>query len=872
MLYPTISDYISSICTPEDFDQLTDLEPVLDSNNHPILSSGNFAVVFKMRNKKTGKLHALKCFLKDQPNRCESYRLIADELEFVSSTFLTPIRFLEKEIFVDSAATTETEFPVLLMDWIEGVPLDRYVREHISDSNALALLAYQFSRMSAWLLSQPFAHGDMKPDNILVTPEGNLVLVDYDGMYVPKMAGQKARETGTPDFRHPSRTPDSTFDEHIDDFAVASILLSLRALAFNPSWFSSYGANDRLLLSDADYRDPGHSAFLRNEFPSGDPELDKCFALFLLALSRGDLSHVSFRLLNLDRPERIPVEELLSTKVTAEDRKAGVSDEFGVLYSPDGKRLLEWTKGYITNYTVKSGCKVICDDAFSGCDSLRSISLPNSLTSIGINPFRGLFLRISCSSPHFSVGDDGALYDKNKTTLIYVPSGVTSFSLPDSVTSIGNHAFLDCSSLHSISLPDSVTSIGDYAFSYCSSLKSISLPDSLTSIGDYAFWDCSSLQSISLPNSLSSIGINPFRGLSLRISCSSPHFSVDGVGALYDKNKTTLIYVPSDVTSFSVPASVTSIGDSAFSYCESLQSISLPDTLSSIGDSAFMYCSSLQSISLPDTLSSIGNSAFGGCSSLQSISLPDSLTSIGNAAFSSCKSLQSISLPNSLTLIGDAFIGCESLQYISLPNSLTSIGNHAFYNCKSLQSISLPDSVTSIGNYAFYYCESLQSISLPDSLTSINGNPFIGCSLRISCSSPHFSVGDDGALYDKNKTTLIYVPSDVTSFSVPASVTSIGDYAFSSCSSLKSIFLPDSLTSIGDSAFYMCQSLQSISLPDTLSSIGDSAFSSCYSLKSISLPDSLTSIGDSAFYECDSLPQEIEDRIRLLNSRAFDWL
>ena len=510
MLYPTISDYISSICTPEDFDQLTDLEPVLDSNNHPILSSGNFAVVFKMRNKKTGKLHALKCFLKDQPNRCESYRLIADELEFVSSTFLTPIRFLEKEIFVDSAATTETEFPVLLMDWIEGVPLDRYVREHISDSNALALLAYQFSRMSAWLLSQPFAHGDMKPDNILVTPEGNLVLVDYDGMYVPKMAGQKARETGTPDFRHPSRTPDSTFDEHIDDFAVASILLSLRALALNPSWFSSYGANDRLLLSDADYRDPGHSAFLRNEFPSGDPELDKCFALFLLALSRGDLSHVSFRLLNLDRPERIPVEELLSTKVTAEDRKAGVSDEFGVLYSPDGKRLLEWTKGYITNYTVKSGCKVICDDAFSGCDSLRSISLPNSLTSIGINPFRGLFLRISCSSPHFSVGDDGALYDKNKTTLIYVPSDVTSFSVPASVTSIGDYAFSSCSSLKSIFLPDSLTSIGDSAFYMCQSLQSISLPDTLSSIGDSAFSSCYSLKSISLPDSLTSIGDSAF--------------------------------------------------------------------------------------------------------------------------------------------------------------------------------------------------------------------------------------------------------------------------------------------------------------------------------------------------------------------------
>lgn len=254
MNYPLISEYIEAIKSAEEnFDKLKSLRPVLDESGEPVFSSGNFAVVFKMKDLQTSKLHAIKCFLKEQEGRAEAYRMIAEELEYVSSTFLTPIKYLDKELFVDTNASDETEFSVLLMDWVEGMTLDKYIRQHIDDQYELSLLAYQFSRLAMRLMPQPFAHGDLKPDNILVKDDGTLVLVDYDGMYVPAMRGQKARELGSPDFSHPSRTEDD-FDEHIDDFSLASILLSLKAIALQPSLLEEYGASDRLLFSEKDYR------------------------------------------------------------------------------------------------------------------------------------------------------------------------------------------------------------------------------------------------------------------------------------------------------------------------------------------------------------------------------------------------------------------------------------------------------------------------------------------------------------------------------------------------------------------------------------------------------------------------------------------
>ena len=292
-------------------------------------------------------------------------------------------------------------------------------------------------------------------------------------MYVPAMEGTAARELGSPDFRHPLRTAER-FNEHIDDFPLAVILLSLKALSLSPSLWNTYGASDRLLFSAADYRDLSSCALLQ-AFPPlfTDSELTRLYALFLLAHSEEGLSNVSFRLLNLKYPELVE-EEVLSTKVTYEDRAEGVRDEYGVIYSKDGKRLLEGNK-ILTEYTVRKGTRVICDYAFWRCSSLRSLTLPSSLQSIG----------------------DGAYW---------CCSSLRSLTLPSSLQSIGDSAFCDCTSLTSLTLPSSLQSIGDSAFCDCSSLTSLTLPSSLQSIGDCAFRDCNSLTSLTLPSSLQSIG------------------------------------------------------------------------------------------------------------------------------------------------------------------------------------------------------------------------------------------------------------------------------------------------------------------------------------------------------------------------------
>ena len=252
MQYPLISEYVRAIQdASNNLDKLAHLVPVLDDHGEPYRSSGAFAVVFKMKDEQTGQCYALKCFTEEQEGRAEAYRQIADEFEFVDSSYITSVKYLDKEIFVDSSCE-EDEFPVLLMDWIDGETMENYIVENYQDNYAMAMLCYRFCKMAAWLRSQPFAHGDIKPDNIMVRPDGNQTLVDYDGMFVPAMKGQKSPTIGTKDFSHPLRTVDD-FDETIDDFALASIALSLKAISLKPSLLDEYGAADRLLFSVNDY-------------------------------------------------------------------------------------------------------------------------------------------------------------------------------------------------------------------------------------------------------------------------------------------------------------------------------------------------------------------------------------------------------------------------------------------------------------------------------------------------------------------------------------------------------------------------------------------------------------------------------------------
>ena len=480
MQYPLISQYVKAIQDAGDnLDKLSHLTPVLDDHGEPYRSSGAFAVVFKMQDKRTGKYYALKCFTEEQEGRADAYRQIADELDMVDSPYITSVKYMEKELFVDSQCE-EDEFPVLLMDWVDGETMEAYIAANYRNQSAMSMLSYRFGKMAAWLRTQSFSHGDIKPDNIIVRPDGSLTLVDYDGMFVPSMKGSQSPTIGTRDFSHPLRTVDD-FDETIDDFSLASIALSLKAISMKSTLLDIYGASDRLLFSENDYRNPSNSKVISAlQELMCDKDFCTLYSLFMLALARKELSACSFRLFIGEKPNITPVmNEDLSTETTEEELKEAFVDEWGVKYSKDGRKLLKAPEELSGAYSVKEGTRIICDWAFFFCSSLSEIVIPSSVTSIGDSAFYG------CSS-------------------------LSEIVIPSSVTSIGKGAFVRCDSLSEIVIPSSVTSIGDSTFSYCHSLSEIVIPSSVTSIGDSAFSFCSSLSEIVIPSSVTSIGDSAF--------------------------------------------------------------------------------------------------------------------------------------------------------------------------------------------------------------------------------------------------------------------------------------------------------------------------------------------------------------------------
>ena len=737
MNYPLLSDYIEAIKAAEDnFEQLKNLRPVLGTDGEPVFSSGNFAVVFKMKDEQTGKLHAVKCFLREQEGRAEAYRQIAEELEYVSSTFLTPIKYLDKELFVDTNASDDTEFPVLLMDWVEGKTLDKYIRKHLDDQYELSLLAYQFSRLAMWLMPQPFAHGDLKPDNILVKNDGTLVLVDYDGMYVPAMKGQKARELGSPDFRHPSRT-ETDFNEHIDDFSLASILLSLKAISLQPSLLEEYGASDRLMFSEKDYRNLSESKVMDGLKPlMQDAELATLYSLFILSSAQNNLSQASFRLLNLSRPQPCSNEENgketssantwvgeyvdlgLSIKWATCNIGANKPEEFGDYfkwgyYVPQNKPSLDKSKksnlSYYSKYNVSDRLKVLNPE-----DDTATVLLGDTWRMPTIEEFK-------------------ELKEKCVWKECYL-NGVKGCR----VTGInGNSIFLPFAGCYDVGFPfkaeeGTYWSSTAYTDNYLTSDNSWLITfKSEHPIINYYFRSCATpIRPVILADEI----------LSTKVTDEDfANAWTDEFGVKYSADRKRLLKVPHEIKDnskrlpsilyeYSIKEGTEIICDSAFERCAGLTKIHIPSGVTYIGRYAFWCCQGIESLVLPDSVTVIEQGAFYECIRLKTLDLSNNIKTIGHNAFEACTSLESITIPDGVTELGNyVFQNCYKLHLVTLPVGIKNIGDASFAACYNLDEIMIPRGVVNIGANAFLQCGRLKKIWFSENLALIDPSAFIGC-------------------------------------------------------------------------------------------------------------------------------------------------
>ena len=586
-----------------------------------------------------------------------------------------------------------------------------------------------------------------------------------------------------------------------------------------------------------------------------------------------------------------------------------------ILYTGSDKEIIlpENCKG--ENYTIG-------EKAFSNCTELKAITIPGTVTDINVLAFYCCTalesIIVETGNPRYDSRENcNAIIETATNTIVL---GCKNTTIPNSITSIGDWAFLYCEGLESITIPESVTSIGHYAFKDCSSLTEIEIPNSITNLGLCVFSGCSNLSSVKLPATISSIPGHAFK------NCA--------------------------ITSITIPEGVTKIEQSAFQGCSKLETVELPSTLSVIESYAFSGCSSLKEITIPNSVNTIQDYAFGGCSSLTEITIPDGIESIAEATFQNCRGLTEITIPEGVTTIGrNAFEGCSKLETVELPSTLTGIEAHVFSGCSSLKEITIPNSVNtilssafkgcsslteitipegvSIIDYqAFYGCSNLRTVVLPSTIKSIGSEAFIGCNALATVTSNAVEAPileqepfetsrnkelnyPDGSNYIKwgiyfanfeyehnescewcfdkegnayvtgrddlynfpyRKIKRLYVEGDFTTIAnglndafreyleevyLPQSLTSIGEQAFMNCTNLKTINIPDGVVSIGSNAFNSC-SIRNIILPEGLKTIGDYAFSGV-PLEFVLIPTTLESMGNYAFSSYFFYDQETDE-------------
>ena len=438
--------------------------------------------------------------------------------------------------------------------------------------------------------------------------------------------------------------------------------------------------------------------------------------------------------------------------------------------------------------------------------------------------------------------------------------GIVSVTIPESVTSIGHAAFWQCSGL-----TDIVTEIGDDAFSECTNLTNVTLPDGLTFIGEGVFVKCTKLSEINIPKKITAINDATFSGcVSLRNMVIPDNIQSIGVRAFEYCSHLT-ITIPETVTSIgsqafrnnvdlTIAMSGNLLDNALFSDCENLR-ITLSDGSTFIKESALINCSGLIEIHIPNSVSSIGANAFFFCTNLKNIIIPNKVTSIEERTFYECKELVSVVIPNSVKSIGtEAFNGCSALKSIVLPEGMTLIKKWTFADCSSLVDVTIPGTMTTLEFHAFKNCTSLRSVTIPNSVNTADA-PFYGCS-----SLSDIKVPDH--LYE----TSIFSGTGITDITVSEGTTAVGSFA--DCTKLTSITFPEGVKALTD--FSGCSSLRAIDIPDGVSVIGSALFRGCANLTKVTIPNSVVSLEWFAFSDCSSLTRiTIPNHIATISSGAF---
>lgn len=593
----------------------------------------------------------------------------------------------------------------------------------------------------------------------------------------------------------------------------------------------------------------------------------------------------------------------------------------------------------LTKVDLPESLSSIGSSAFEECTNLTNVVLPNTITSLGSSAFKGCS-KMATLELSKSLSSINSYTFQNCSSLKYA-------IIPEGITSIGRSAFEDCTNIKYVVIPSSIKSMDYYAFRNLSAIvccqattpptigddrvftNTVHIPaGTLDEYKKTSYWNKYSIKDdflleqdmngyVVLATSETEAEVRPF-GITNNVTIPSVvqgHTITSIPSSSFGHSNIEHLTLPNTITSIgsgafsgctflrsiNIPGSVETIASSTFNGCNNLETVDLAPGLSKISSYAFYDCSSLKSINIPSTVSSIEYNAFQNCVNLETVVLNEGLASVGSSAFYNCKSLKTITIPNTLEALNTSmFSGCISLTTVELPKTLSSLPSNIFENCESLKNLVLPSGLLTINSNAFSNCSSLEDVAIPKFCTSISVSAFSGCT-----SLKAFSVDDnnanyatlEGVLTNKAQTSVLAYPSAKGStYVIPGTITSIGEYAFSG-SEIVQITIPTNVNSVGRYAFQKCAKLKGVTIEDNSSSLSmgvevfynsglesiylgrtlssnyygaNSQFYNLTSLKSAELGSNYTQVYASMFYGCTNLESiKLSENIKTINSSAF---